>query len=125
MNIDFPELQALWTCIVIAFAAASISITVTQTVIFAPIRTWADKANSTLGYLFQCFYCFCHWVVIAAVAFYRPTLLPGGNLIVGWLVSVFFTVTIATMLSGVMFKVFLVAMAKKVQEQKMVENSQK
>ncbi len=109
-------LASLWVCFVIAIASSSISITVTQTELFAPWRAWTDKVHYKLGYLFSCFYCLSHWVVFLGVAVYRPVLAHSGYLVVDWIVSAFFTVTLSTFVSGLMFPVFLAAMAKKVKE---------
>lgn len=109
-------LPALWTCLVIAIASSSISITITETELFVPWRAWTGKVHYKLGYLFSCFYCLSHWVVFLGIAIYRPIVVSSGYLVVDWIVSAFFTITISTFISGLMFKVFMTAMAKKVKE---------
>lgn len=104
-------LVAFWECLVIAIASASISMTITQTEIFAPLREFAKSKNLTIGHLFSCFYCFSHWVVIGGVTVYRPEILDSGNSFLNWIVSVFFTITLTSFVCGLMFKVFLSAMA--------------
>ncbi len=104
-------LVALWECLVIAIASASIAMTITQTEIFAPLREFATKKHSIIGHLFSCFYCFSHWVVIGGVTIYRPEILNSGNSFLNWIVSVFFTITLTAFVCGLMFKVFLAAMA--------------
>lgn len=113
--------SALWVCVVIAIAAASISYTITMTELFAPVRSWSQKLGHMIGYLFTCFYCMSHWVVIAAVLIYRPRLiqsdLPSADLIV----SIFFTITLAALVCGLLFRVFLTAMAMKLKQKEMAE----
>lgn len=108
---EINGLVALWECLVIAIASASIAMTITQTEVFAALREFVAKKHSTIGHLFSCFYCFSHWVVICGVTLYRPEILDSGNSFVNWLVSVFFTITLTTFVCGLMFKVFLTAMA--------------
>ena len=103
-------LIALWECLIIAFASASVAMSVTQTELFAPLRAFVAKRNAMLGHLFQCFYCFSHWVVIAGITLYFPVILDSGNPVINWLVSVFFTITLTAFICGLMFKVFLAAM---------------
>ena len=113
------ELNALWACLAIAMAASSISITVTQTELFTPFRTWSQCLGHMLNYLFQCFYCLNHWVVAAFILLYQPLLLKSEWLPVDLLLSWFLTVTLSTFVSGLMFKSFLMAMAKKQKEAEM------
>lgn len=101
---------AFWQCLVIAIASASLSMTVTQTDIFAGWRSLTAKLHPMLGHLFSCFYCFSHWVVIAGVTLYRPVILDSGSAPLDWLLSVFFTLTLTAFVCGLMFKVFLAAM---------------
>lgn len=106
----------LWTCVVLAVAAASVSITLTQTELFAPLRAAANKAGSMIGHLFHCFYCISHWVVIAGVAVYRPVIISSGMPLIDWTVSAFFTITLTALFSGLIFTVFLAAMSKMMKE---------
>lgn len=110
------QLTELATCVAIAFAASSISITITQTEVFAPWRTFTKRMGHMVGYLFQCFYCIKHWIVFLGIAVYRPVLVHSEYLFVDLVVSAFFTITISTLISGLMFKVFLLAMNKKTKE---------
>ena len=106
----------LWTCVVLAVAAASVSITITQTELFAPLRAAANKAGPMIGHLFHCFYCISHWVVIAGVAVYRPVIISSGMPLIDWTVSAFFTITLTALFSGLIFTVFLAAMSKMMKE---------
>lgn len=114
-------LNALWSCLVIAVAASSISYTITQTELFVPVRSWSQKFGHMIGYLFSCFYCMSHWVVFVGVLIYKPILLSSGYLAVDLLVSTFFTITIATFVCGFIFKVFLTAIAMKLKEKEIKE----
>lgn len=108
---------ALWTCLVIALASSSISLTLTQTELFAPLRALAARIHPMIGHLAHCFYCTSHWVVIAGIAIYQPTLVSSGTIVVDLIVSTFVTVSLATYMSGLSFAVFLGAMAKGTREQ--------
>lgn len=109
-------ISALWTCLVIAVAASSISHTITQTELFAPLRKWMPKLGHMIGYLFTCFYCMSHWVVALGVLIYQPVLIHSGSMVADLVVSAFFTITLSAFISGLLFKVFLTAIAMKVKQ---------
>lgn len=105
--------HALWSCIVIALAAASISITITQTELFVPLQHWMQRCHRLLGYLFQCFYCMSHWVVIVMVLIYQPILIQSHYFLVDLAVSIFVCITLTALFCGLLFQVFVLAMGKK------------
>lgn len=119
LNLSF--LNALWVCFVIAVAASSISYTITQTELFVPVRAWTQKLGHMIGYLFTCFYCMSHWVVLAGVLIYKPVLINSGYLTIDLVVSTFFTITLASFVCGFIFKVFLTAIAMKLKEKEIKE----
>ncbi|WKV51712.1 DUF1360 domain-containing protein [Dickeya fangzhongdai] len=114
-------LKALWACIVLSVAAASISFTITQTELFVPVRNMANKIGHMTGYLFHCFYCMSHWVVFAGVLIYRPVIISSGNIVVDLVVTSFFTVTLTTFINGFMFRSFINAMEKMMKERELKE----
>lgn len=119
--LDLPALKALWACVVLSLAAASISFTITQTELFLPLRNVANKIGHMTGYLFHCFYCMSHWVVFAGVLIYRPILINSGSIVIDLLVTTFFIITVTTFINGFMFKSFINAMAKKMKERDLKE----
>ncbi|MFW7222106.1 DUF1360 domain-containing protein [Citrobacter sp. BNK-42] len=119
--LELPVLKALWSCIVLSFAAASISFSITQTELFVPVRNLANKIGHMTGYLFHCFYCMSHWVVFAGVLIYRPVIISSGFIVVDLLVTAFFTVTVTTFINGFMFRSFINAMAKMMKERDLKE----
>ncbi|EKO3905372.1 DUF1360 domain-containing protein [Vibrio fluvialis] len=114
--IDQELLHSIWVCLVLAIGAASISITITQTELFVPLRAFTERLGHMTGYLFRCFYCMSHWVVIAGVAIYQPVVAQSSYWLVDLVVSAFFTITLSSFFSGLMFKVFQAAMGKKIKE---------
>ncbi|MDH2624471.1 hypothetical protein V3N00_15170 [Acinetobacter baumannii] len=123
MNIYLTNesMQALWACVVLSVAASSIAITITHTEVFSPLRAWMQKLGHMIGYLFQCFYCMSHWIVFLGILIYRPQILNSSSFLADFIVSVFFTLTLSTFISGIFFKVFLTAMAMKVREKEVKE----
>lgn len=111
--------HSLWTCVVIALAASSISLSITQGELFAPLRKWMQKAGHMIGHLFQCFFCVSHWTVFLGIAIYRPVIVDSGFALVDWVVAGFFSLTLSTLVSGLLFKVFLTSMAKKVRDKEL------
>lgn len=107
-----PELSTeLTTCLMIALAASSISMTVTQTELFTAFREWTEKKNAMIGHLFKCFYCLSHWVVFGGMLVYRPALLHSGIALIDWVMTAFITITLTTLISGLIFKVFQAAVS--------------
>lgn len=109
-------IQDLWVCLVIAVASASIATTITLTELFVPVRNFANKCGHMIGYLFQCFYCMSHWIVLFAVAIYQPILIKSEYYLIDLIVSAFFTITVSTLVNGIIFKVFTCKMKMKVIE---------
>jgi len=94
---------ALFQIIVLAFAAAAISTTITKAFIFAPMREWIFKRNEWFGELFSCPYCMSHWVGFVLVAIYRPILVE-MCFVIDLLISVFVLVAISAIVSGLILK---------------------
>jgi len=84
----------------LASATSAISITITKGGVFSKQRQWIKGRNSWLGKLVSCPYCLSHWVAAALVAIYQPTPLSAW-LPVDLAISVFITVAIAAVISGV------------------------
>ncbi|MGI2880108.1 DUF1360 domain-containing protein [Vibrio furnissii] len=118
MNTLFDQelLHGVWVCLVLAISASSISITITQTELFAPLRAFTERLGHMIGYLFRCFYCMSHWVVIAGVVVYQPVVVQSPYWPVDLVVSTFFAITLSSFFSGLMFQVFQAAMGKKIKE---------
>lgn len=119
--LNTPQAASLWVCFTIAVAVSSISITITQTELFVPVQNIANKCGYMIGYLFKCFYCMKHWVAIAGVAIYQPRIIMSDYILVDWVVSLFFTITLSSLVSGLMFKVFVNAMNKKLKQKEVQE----
>lgn len=99
----------LSVCLMIALASASLSMTITQTELFAAMRAWTARKNDLLGHLFRCFYCMSHWAVIVGMLIYRPALLHSGIGLIDWVMTAFIVLTVTTMINGLLFKVFQAA----------------
>lgn len=62
------------TAIYLALAAGVAATTITKAKVFAPLRVFAKRANSWIGYLVSCPYCASHWLVFALQAVYQVRL---------------------------------------------------
>jgi hypothetical protein len=107
--------------VIIAIAASSISITITLTEIFRPLRELINKAGHMIGYLFHCFYCMSHWAVFVGIVIYRPVLISSGMRWVDLIVSAFVTITLSTLVSGIIFSAFNMAMSYKMKERELTK----
>ncbi|HEX2059355.1 MAG TPA: DUF1360 domain-containing protein [Thermoanaerobaculia bacterium] len=108
MTVDYTAIPAL---VILALAVSAIAMSITQGTIFAPFRTWLAAKNHRLGELFACFFCLSHWVAFAAVAVFQPRPLRSGFYVADLVVSAFATIGLAVITSGIIFRVFLAAMA--------------
>ncbi|WP_334183031.1 hypothetical protein [Novosphingobium sp.] len=115
------DYTGLWQCVIIAIAASSISITITLTEIFRPLRELINKAGHMIGYLFHCFYCMSHWAVFVGIVIYRPVLISSGMRWVDLIVSAFVTITLSTLVSGIIFSAFNMAMSYKMKERELTK----
>ncbi|WP_409308722.1 DUF1360 domain-containing protein [Pectobacterium sp. B1J-3] len=109
-------MNSVWMCVVIAVAASNISITITQTEIFSPLRNISKKIGHMAEHLFHCFYCMSHWIIAAGILIYQPRIIESNYFIVDLIVSWFFSISMATLFSGIIFKVFIAAMTSKIKE---------
>ena len=69
----------------LSLATATVSVTVSQTEIFKPVRDYVNNKIKWLHYLVTCSYCMCHWVAgaLVLVTSYGKLSIPEG--VVVWL----------------------------------------
>lgn len=105
MNFDTTELAG---AVVLAFATSAIAMSFTQGSMFEPLRNWITRKNALLGELSRCFFCLGHWIAFAGVAVYRPRPLQ-----LWWpadlVVAAFVVIALASLISGMMFAGFFMA----------------
>lgn len=82
--------------IYLSFVTASISFTISETKLFEPLRNFLSDKSVALGNLFNCGYCFGHWVAFLLVAIYRPKLFCSFFSLMDY----FFTALVIAWLSG-------------------------
>jgi hypothetical protein len=92
--------------VLLSVVCACISFTVTESRLFMPLRDlfWVDSQHekSKIGQLFDCGYCFGHWVSFVLVAIYRPMLFYSGF----WPIDYFLTAIVIAWLSGIQWIIF-------------------
>lgn len=85
--------------IFIPFATSAISLTVTKSKIFSPLREWAKDESEFLDDLLSCPWCFSHWVSVGIIG------LVGLSLPLQWfIISIFANVSMAGMLTNFMLR---------------------
>ena len=93
--------------IYLSLVTASISFTVTETKLFEPIRNWLNKKFPLLGKLFNCGYCFGHWIAFGLVLIYQP------RLFYYWfLLDYFLTALVIAWLAGFQWALMFLLMQK-------------
>jgi len=81
--------------LLLSIVTASISFTVAETKLFAPLRLWIKGKSSFFGEFFICGYCLGHWIAFLLVALYKPRLFQ-----LWWLLDYFLTALIIAWLSA-------------------------
>ncbi|HYO76008.1 MAG TPA: DUF1360 domain-containing protein [Thermoanaerobaculia bacterium] len=94
---------------IIALAVSAVSMTMTQGSIFAAFRTFVSERSKWLGELVSCFYCLSHWVAISAVVLLQPRPVRSHALALDLIVALFAIIAMSTIVSGLIFTVFLAA----------------
>ena len=112
-------LRMLITLATLSFATAFISVTVTKSKFFAPLRdfffnralsgpgsTVFSRVMDWIYELISCTYCFSHWVAIAFVAIYHQKIynLNSGVFLLDMAVLVFLIVGLSSFIWGWFFK---------------------
>lgn len=90
---------------VLSFVVSAITLTVTKTKVFKPLRTFLLSHCEWLGKLFSCPYCFSHWTSFAMVAIFKPVAFSCGYFfLIDLAVSAFVMVALSTLISGFVFQ---------------------
>lgn len=67
-------LSPLYHLVIISMAVSVISLTVTKTKVFKPMRAWIKERSEFFGELFSCPYCFSFYPSIAFILLYAEKL---------------------------------------------------
>ena len=87
--------------IILSMAVSVISLTLTKSRLFLPVRFWfGSKGNRLVSDFITCPYCLSHWVAIVLVVAYKVRLVSLW-LPIDYLITAFAVVCIASILSGV------------------------
>lgn len=92
------------TILLLVCATSTISVTVTKSKVSEPFRAWLAKHSQWLGKLFSCPYCFSHWTAFGLVFLSNVRVFP--NYFVNFAILSFAIVSLATVLSAVMGRLF-------------------
>lgn len=80
MHVDALEVNMnligspLYYLVILAMAVSVISLTVTKTKVFKPLRTWIKSKNEFLGELFSCPYCFSFYPSVLFLMLYESNM---------------------------------------------------
>lgn len=88
-------MNGLESLITLGLASGALSVTITQSKIFLPLRERIPEGF--LKSLLTCPYCFGHWVAFFLTVYH---LWPGNGDVVGWLVIWFAIVGVAALVAG-------------------------
>lgn len=94
------------TLVFLALAVASVSMTLTKSEVFGPLREWIDIKSKFLGDLIHCPYCTSHYVSLGTVLLFQPVVATSGFHVADLLASAFAMVTLSSFFCGLIFKSF-------------------
>jgi ABC-type multidrug transport system permease subunit len=97
-----PTTAAFADIVLTAFAVSALSITLTKSKMFLPVRELFERAPAYLNYLLNCPYCMSHWIALVMAIF----VVPGP-----WWLVWFILVGMSAVISGVIL--FLIPMGAK------------
>lgn len=106
---NWEQLLSQWVAFVgTAMAVSAISVTVTRSTVFKPLREWLEKKawlHGKIAELFSCPYCFSHWVSFAGVGTIGVRIVDCPlpihyKMVVDFLVTAFAMVSLAAFISG-------------------------
>lgn len=90
----------------LSLAVAAASITVTRAAVTKPLREWVDSKGWTFVHkLLTCPYCMSHWFAALAALY-------GSSTFLSWLVLTFAIVALSAIITGLIFKLFLIQEAE-------------
>jgi len=95
----------VFSFILLSLCVSTISITITKTRIFLPLRHWAHKQGWWLGTLLSCPYCLSHWVsgfFVILVNVFNPVIGITNILWIDTVILIFATVSLVTVVNWVM-----------------------
>ena len=90
----------------VSMAIAAISMTITRALVFKKLRDWIANNNEFMGDLFNCPYCFSHWMALIAAVWYQFEPINKSFVWLNVIVSTFMLVTITSFFCGMILRSF-------------------
>jgi len=88
------------TLIILSFATAAISMTVSKAKVSAPVRSWVASKSVWLGKMLDCPYCVSHWIALGLFLINPVPFNP--------FISIFAIIALATIIEGTMLRLLFV-----------------
>ena len=88
--------------LIMALATATVSVTVGQSKLFAPLRAWVKEHWDLGGELISCPYCLGHWVALGVGPVYWSGPVDVATVTTVWLA----TVALAALISGTIGRLY-------------------
>ncbi|WP_373855435.1 DUF1360 domain-containing protein [Desulfocucumis palustris] len=88
----------------LAMCVSTISLTITKSKVFSPLRNWVIKRNEKLGSLLSCPYCMSHWVAtfyVIVLYIYSPMAMVTNILFIDATITIFAIISLATIITGI------------------------
>jgi hypothetical protein len=92
------------TLILLSFATAAISMTISKAKVTTPFRDWIKTKSVWIGKMLNCPYCVSHWVALGMVLYTPMPINP--------VISIFAIIALATVIEGLMFRLIFIQEAE-------------
>jgi len=90
----------------LSIACGAISMTISRSEMFAPLRGWIKGRSAFLGGGLSCPYCTSHWVAFILVLVYFPHLLHCGSTVVDFCVETMMVVALASATAWMIYSAY-------------------
>jgi len=101
----FFSVDGFLQALILSLVVGTVSMTISETKIFKPLREFMEKKNRRLGELVRCPYCTSHWVSLFFVILYHPKIID-KIFPVDYAVTLFTIVALATFWSMIISHFF-------------------
>lgn len=98
----------IFNLVLLSMCVSTISLTITKSRIFSPLRFWVVKRNERVGSLLSCPYCISHWVAAFFVVLLyidNPMVIVTNILFIDAIIIIFAIISLATIITGIINRI--------------------
>jgi hypothetical protein len=100
------KMTEFFQLVLLSIACGAISMTVSKSKVFLPVRRWIKSWSVFLGEGLACPYCTSHWVAFILMLIYFPRVLHSGVTVIDFCVETMVVVAMASMTAWVVYSAY-------------------